>query len=245
MEGFAATALHNLNIDLGRVRETIDAIVQAGSSDAGRTFAAQHAEMIFVAPSTDEMLRETIADLRTRASDAGRDPHDLKIVFTHGPIVDPSGDVAREMQAEIMARPGYEANIVSLSHAAGFDLSHLPRTTRVSEILDQITGMRGPWEDAAATDDPTLEEYGARFQNAAADDRFVGTPSEVADGMEHLMEITDADGYQLAPTYYAPDYFRSIVDHLIPELQRRGRVPTAYFGRTLRDRLSAVDASGR
>ena len=51
------------------------------------------------------------------------------------------------------------------------------------------------------------------------------------------LDVTDADGFQFAPTYYAPDYYRTIVDLLVPELQRRGRVRTGYTGGTLRENL--------
>lgn len=215
-------------------------LAQAGTSDAGRTVAATHAEMIFVPPlGDDEHLAATIADLRTRASDAGRDPAELRIVFTHGGAVAESEAQARETQATILARPGHEANVVSLSHSAGFDLSGYPPSTWVSEIVDRVTGMRGPWVDAAGSTDPTLEEFGQRLQNAAADERFVGTPVQVADALEAQTEATDCDGFQFSPTYYAPDYFRDLVDLLIPELQRRGRAATDYPGSTLRERLYA------
>jgi len=214
-------------------------LAQAGASDAGRTFAAKHAEMVFAPAGTDEQRRETVADLRSRASDAGRDPYDLKIVFTHGPIVATTAGEAEAVQAEVLARPGYDMDVAALRSTAGFDLTTLPHDTRLSEILDRVTGMRGPFEAAAADDDPTIAEFAARFRNMAADSRFVGEPRDVADELEHLMDVTDADGFQFAPTYYAPDYYRAIVDLLVPELQRRGRVRTGYAGPTLRENLLA------
>ncbi len=212
-------------------------LAQAGSSDAGRAFAAKHAELVFAPVGTDEQRREMVADLRTRASDVGRDPYDLKIVFTHGPMVAETAQEAKAIQAEVLERPGYENNIAALRSTAGFDLDSLPRHTRISEILDRVTGMRGPWENAAAGDDPTLEEFAARFRNMAADSRFVGTASDVADELEALMDATDADGFQFAPTFYAPDYYRMIVDLLVPELQARGRIRSGYAGPTLRENL--------
>ena len=46
------------------------------------------------------------------------------------------------------------------------------------------------------------------------------------------------DGFQFSPQWYAPDYYRDIVDLLIPELQRRGLTRTSYTGRTLRQHLA-------
>lgn len=212
-------------------------LAQAGASDAGRAFAARHAEMIFAPAGTDEQRRETVADLRSRASDAGRDPYDLKIVFTHGPMVAETRAEAEAIQGEVLARPGYDLDVAALRSTAGFDLSTLTPDTRLSAILDRVTGMRGPFEAAVGDDDPTIAEFAARFRNMAADSRFVGTASDVADELEHLIDATDADGFQFAPTYYAPDYFRTMADHLVPELQRRGRVRTGYAGNTLRENL--------
>ena len=52
--------------------------------------------------------------------------------------------------------------------------------------------------------------------------------------MEANLEATGADRYQLSAPYYAPDYFRDVVDLLIPELRKRGRVREEYIGITLR-----------
>ncbi len=212
-------------------------LAQAGASEAGVSFAAKHAEMVFAPAGSDQQRREMVADLRTRASDQGRNPYDLKIMFTHGPIVADSTAEAAALQEEILGRPGYDADIAALRPPAGFDLSDLDPQTQLSEILPRVTGMRGPFEKAVEDDDPTLAEFASRFRNLAADSRFVGTPSDVADEFEALQDATDCDGFQFAPTYYPPDCYATIVDHLVPELQRRGRVRRGYTGPTLRENL--------
>ena len=212
-------------------------LAQAGASEAGLSFAAKHAELVFAPSASDEQRRDMVADLRTRASDQGRDPYDLKIMFTHGPIVGETTADAIATQQEILARPGYDADIAALRPPAGFDLSDLPPETPLSEILPRVTGMRGPFEKAVEDSDPTLAEFASSFRNLAADARFVGTANEIADALEALQDATDCDGFQFAPTYYPPDCFATIVDHLVPELQRRGRVRTGYAGATLRENL--------
>jgi alkanesulfonate monooxygenase SsuD/methylene tetrahydromethanopterin reductase-like flavin-dependent oxidoreductase (luciferase family) len=67
--------------------------------------------------------------------------------------------------------------------------------------------------------------------------RVVGAPAEVADHMQEWIDYSDVDGFNLA---YAitPGTFVDVVEHLIPELQRRGVAPTEYApGPTLRQRL--------
>ena len=54
-------------------------LFQAGSSTRGRSFAAKHAECIFILESR-EMLQapgNVIEDVRTQASQLGRDPEDI------------------------------------------------------------------------------------------------------------------------------------------------------------------------
>ena len=58
----------------------------------------------------------------------------------------------------------------------------------------------------------------------------------MADILQGWIEDTDVDGFNLA---YAVSHesFEDVVNHLVPELQRRGVYPTAYREGTLRDKL--------
>ncbi len=64
----------------------------------------------------------------------------------------------------------------------------------------------------------------------------VGGPARVADELQEWVEETDVDGFNLA---YAvtPETFESIVDHLVPELQKRGAYKQDYAKGTLRQKL--------
>jgi hypothetical protein len=65
---------------------------------------------------------------------------------------------------------------------------------------------------------------------------LVGSASEVADQLEQWLEQTGIDGFNL--TYAVqPDDLAHVVELLVPELQRRGRYPTAYTDGTLRHKL--------
>jgi hypothetical protein len=54
--------------------------------------------------------------------------------------------------------------------------------------------------------------------------------------MQEWIDYSDVDGFNLA---YAitPGTFVDLVEHLIPELQRRGVAPTEYQPGTLREKL--------
>jgi alkanesulfonate monooxygenase SsuD/methylene tetrahydromethanopterin reductase-like flavin-dependent oxidoreductase (luciferase family) len=86
------------------------------------------------------------------------------------------------------------------------------------------------------------EDHGAgaifeSLANPRQDEFFVsGTPEQVADRLEEIIETTDVDGFNVIQ-YLSPGTFTDIVDLLVPELQHRGMYRTSYPEGTLRERL--------
>jgi alkanesulfonate monooxygenase len=72
---------------------------------------------------------------------------------------------------------------------------------------------------------------------------MIGTAAQVADHLVYLMEEGGGDGFQITPSYYAPDYFNDLSNMLIPELQRRGVFRKEYAPGTLRDRMNEGDSA--
>ena len=70
---------------------------------------------------------------------------------------------------------------------------------------------------------------------------FVGGPETAADLIEEWVEDTGIDGFNLA---YAVTHetFSDIVEHLVPELQKRGRYKRDYAAGTLREKLFGAGA---
>ena len=65
---------------------------------------------------------------------------------------------------------------------------------------------------------------------------LVGTPTDIADQLEHWFRSGAADGFNiLSPTL--PHGLQDFAELVIPELQRRGLFRTEYTGRTLREHL--------
>lgn len=54
-------------------------LYQAGASSRGKQFAAGHAECVFVGAPSKVLLKKTVADIRRRAEEAGRDPRSILI----------------------------------------------------------------------------------------------------------------------------------------------------------------------
>ena len=72
----------------------------------------------------------------------------------------------------------------------------------------------------------------------------VGTPTRIADVMEHWFRNEAADGFNVMPAWL-PGSLTDFVDLVIPELQRRGLFRTEYEGTTLREHLGLPKPASR
>ena len=66
---------------------------------------------------------------------------------------------------------------------------------------------------------------------------FLVTGVQIADWLESLFRKGACDGFMVSPAHL-PAGFDGFVQHVVPELQRRGLFRTAYRGRTLRENLA-------
>lgn len=218
-------------------RQRTPAIFQAGTSERGKTFAAQHAEGVFLLPKDDQHAREEIADIRQRAVKAGRGANDVK-AFVGVEVV--TGQNDEEVAAKLKTLLDYrdiEGHLVLFSGWAGINLSG-DDTDQYLHYAggDAMQSMEKLW--AEGSDRKKVGELVEFFAHPANDKRFIaGTPDKVADRLEQLIDTTDADGINLIQ-HLSPGTFRDFIDLVVPELQRRGRYRTAYNrGETLRERL--------
>jgi alkanesulfonate monooxygenase len=65
---------------------------------------------------------------------------------------------------------------------------------------------------------------------------MVGTPATIAEEMEEWLMTEGSDGFTIQFPYL-PEGLDDFVEHLVPELQRRGIFRREYEGKTLRDNL--------
>jgi len=83
--------------------------VQAGSSDDGRSFAAQHAEAIFTAHQTLASAQEFYTDIKARARAFDRNPDHVKILPGLSPFIGSTTAEAKRLQEEFndLIQPDY------------------------------------------------------------------------------------------------------------------------------------------
>lgn len=210
-------------------------LYQAGASGAGKAFAAQHAECVFVAAPTKTLLKAYVQDVRTQAAAAGRDPRKLLVYNLTTLIVDETDAKARQRFEEYASYSSYDGSLVFISGWSGIDFGQYAptdllkkvETNAIVSVVEHFAGKDKQW---------TVEELARWGGIGGLGPVFVGSPSTLADILQEWVDETDVDGFNLA---YAvtPESFETVVDLLVPELQRRGAYPAAYRPGTLREKL--------
>jgi FMN-dependent oxidoreductase (nitrilotriacetate monooxygenase family) len=218
-------------------------LLQAGQSGRGMTFAGRWADLIFTGPRN---LEGAIAHYKKQAQsceDAGRSAGAARILPAVQVMVGETAEMAQSKRAYFHTLGSMEEELVLLSEMANFDFSQLPLDEPLPDnLLEAVEGGRGLLqryvEGARAKFGPlaTLRQM-AQNQHDNGLVQFVGTPSQVADGLCEWFEAHACDGFAIVPSD-DPGSFEDFGRLVIPELRRRGVVPEMDgSGQTLRDRL--------
>jgi len=212
-------------------------IVQAGASDAGRQLAAETAEVIFGAGSNIASARDFYADVKGRMESLGRPRHHLKILPGAFMVVGDTAEHAREKRMRLDSLVHYDSAIASLSIALGHDASEFDPEGPLPPIPESNASKSGRERiiELAQRENLTVRQLAQRvggFSGVA----FVGTPTMIADRMEEWLLTDAADGFNV---WFSdlPAGLDDFVDHVVPELQRRGIFRREYEGKTLRENL--------
>jgi long-chain alkane monooxygenase len=212
------------------------AILQAGTSGKGREFAARYADAIFAIQPRAQDAAAYFTDIKGRMVKFGRDPEHCKILFGLQPIVAATEAEARALQEEHNALVPAEGGMAILAAHLDFDLSRLPADALMLERAEpELQRLKTRYRRTDGTP-MTLREVGQRHGQSVGLPQFVGTASSIADQMEAFIDAVGGDGFVLSPIY-CPGAIEAFVDHVVPQLQRRGRVRSEYAGATLREVL--------
>ena len=227
-------------LNLPRTPQGRPVLVQAGSSESGRDFAARHAEAIFTAMQTLEEAGEFYADVKSRARLFGRDPDLVKVLPGIVPAIGSTEAEAEALERELdeLIRPEYARD--QLARQLGLEPSQLPLDQELPAELpheDEIEGMKSRYTLTVALarrERLTVRELIGRLGGGRGHRTFSGTPEQVADTLEQWADSGAADGFNVMPPVL-PSGLETFVDEVIPILQQRGRFRREYEGVTLRD----------
>ncbi|WP_228805344.1 LLM class flavin-dependent oxidoreductase [Nocardia farcinica] len=98
-------------------------LVQAGSSESGKDFAARYAEAVFTAQRTLADGQAFYRDLKARVAAHGRAPEDLKVLPGLVPYIADTERAARELEREFTELISPDYALGQLSRLLGVDLT--------------------------------------------------------------------------------------------------------------------------
>jgi FMN-dependent oxidoreductase (nitrilotriacetate monooxygenase family) len=214
--------------------------VQAGSSEDGRSFAAQFAEAIFTAHQTLASAQEFYSDIKTRAVALGRRPDHLRILPGISPFLGSTEAEAKRLEEEIDDLIQPAASLDQLKRMIGVDLSGYDLDGPVPRHIIDTNGPKGLASrfqlvvDIVDRENPTIRQLIRRLAGARGHRVVVGTPEHVANEIQTWFEQGAADGFNVMPPYLTGG-FDSFVAEVVPILRRRGLFRHEYSGSTLRD----------
>ncbi len=217
-------------------------LVQAGSSDTGRRFAARHADAVFTAHVEKATAQEFYADLKALAAAEGRNPDQVLILPGLSPMIAATEAEAQRLAREVNDLTDPEVGRKRLSNRfGGHDFSHLPldRPLTPEDFPDpgSVEAARSRTEvilNLVRRDKPTLRQLLGYLAGARGHYVTAGTPEQIADLIEDWFTDGAADGFNIMPPLL-PVQLDVFSAEVIPLLQRRGLFRTEYSGATLRE----------
>jgi len=227
-------------------------IFQAGDSDEGREFAAATADAIFSRHGTLEEGQKFYSDVKRRLARYGRSHDELKILpaatFVLGETEADAHERAAFIRRQQVSGP---TAILFLEHVWNRDLSGYdpdgplpeidpdPGENTIAKGRASVRLYRDPlqtakdWRELADAKNLSIREL---MIEVTARQSFIGTPTQVAEGIDTLVQEDAADGFILVP-HVTPGGLDDFADRVVPLLQERGTFRTDYAGATLRDHL--------
>jgi FMN-dependent oxidoreductase (nitrilotriacetate monooxygenase family) len=229
-------------LNLPRCPQGRPVLVQAGSSDTGRQFAARHADAVFTAHMAKRTAQEFYADLKRLAAAESRLPEQVLILPGLSPMIAGTEAEAQRLAREINDLTDPEVGRKRLSgRFGGYDFSHLPldRPLVPEDFPDpgSVQAARSRTEviiNLVRRDKPTLRQLLGYLAGARGHYVTAGTPEQIADFIEDWFMDGAADGFNIMPPLL-PAQLDVFSAEVIPILQRRKLFRTEYEGTMLRE----------
>lgn len=216
-------------------------VIQAGSSEEGRTQAAKYADVIFTSQHLMEPAIEFRTDMRRRAAANGRNPDSLKVLPGVSLILGKTEEAAKERANKLEEVLGTKPQLVKLARRVGVpaDALQLDEPFPVhllgpDEEFSGSIGFRRSIVNLAVEKNMTVRQlivhYGGGHQ------LLVGTAEQTANMMQTWLRAGAADGFNIMVDML-PSGIDHVVDLLVPELQKRKMFHQDYGYTTLSENL--------
>lgn len=236
-------------LNIGRSRQGHPVLVQAGNSEAGQSFAARSAEVVFSIKYNMEDAQAFYQSFKEKAAQFGRSPDDIYILQGISPIIGDTEELARAKLRQLESYITEEQGIGFLSdYFKEVDFTGFTLQSHAREVgIDQLPLTKSDYkkhQPVIARENPTLREVYSLLTGSFSGDHLVGTPEKIANTLEQWFHKKAADGFMLmAPLL--PDGLEDFVNKVVPILQQRGLVRHEYEGSTLREHFGLAKPDNR
>lgn len=215
-------------------------LVQAGSSQDGRNFAARHAEAIFTAHQTYERAADFYSDIKARAKAAGRDPDSVLVLPGIVPFIGSTEAEAHELERQFDELRVPEYGLTQLARNFETDPSVFELDEPLPDFILARPKLQGSQSrsdliiELAVREKLTVRQILSRLGGGRGHFTFTGTPDQAADTIVAWFEGGAADGFNImAPAL--PSGLETFIEHVLPILRRKGLFREDYRGTTLRE----------
>lgn len=212
-------------------------LFQAGSSGAGRQFAAANAEGQFIITPNPTVAAELIRDTRRLAVAAGRRAEDIKFFQGMSFILGSTEAEVRRKEAEYDEHVSVDGFLAHHNYAVDRYGKPYPADTPLSAIKSEASQSILDWYAKSTPGKvPTVADLGRLTSRRG---RIAGTPEQIADQLEQWQQA-GIDGVNVI-NWHLPGSYEEFNEHLLPVLQKRGLAKREYRPGTLRQKLFGTD----
>lgn len=227
-------------LNISRSKQGQPVIFQAGMSEAGRNYAARHAEGIFCGVGSIDNAKAYFKDIKQRTAAYGRNPNHISVMPGINPIIASTEEEAEEKYQERLSLITLESALTSLGRPFNYyDFSKHDLDAPFPDLGDigkeSIQSTTEKVVEMAKKRNMTLREVA--LESAIPRTPFIGTPEKVADLVLQWFEEEAADGFIIGPEA-SPSSLHDFTAHVVPILQERGVFRSEYASEaTLRENM--------
>jgi len=210
-------------------------LFQAGSSTRGRSFAAKHAECMFIVDSRRSLTgaASVISDVRSQAVRNGRRPEDIQFFQGLSPVVGGTEAEAKAKEAEYLEQFSTEGALAHLSGSIGIDLSAIDLDQPLKSI--DTRAMRGMVKGLIESTPDQTQTFRDLIRTRNAGQFLTGSPEQIADALQDWQKA-GVDGFNLIYSV-TPGTFVDFIEAVVPILQKRGQMQKEYAPGPLREKI--------
>lgn len=198
-------------------------LMQAGTSKAGKNFAAQHAEAVFVAGHSPSVIKKNIAEVRQLAKEQfGRNPSDIKFLALICPVIGRTPEEAAQKFADYEQYGSIDGASALFGGWTGIDLNTFDDDQELREVeSNAIRSAVEAWSKASPSVPKWTKHTVAKHITIGGLGATVtGSAEQVADEFERWVEEADVDGFNMVSLkqvshndFFALAYFRLGIRH--------------------------------